>query len=447
MTKFAFLFVDTIAFFLMTWGILLLRHGGLTWPHFKNQLYIYIPIFLLVTFVLWLFSFYDVKLLRQRVIAYKRLVIAYIITLLGAASVIYFVAALPHAHLPTPRRVLIVILLVYFAYVYFFRRNYFKLDFAKRNVLIFGNSPTITELVKGMRAGHGYHIKEYDTAPQEDRKYNLNKIDLVIVGSKLFRENPRAWEIITKKFIAKGTCVDTDFNAYERIFQRVSRESVEDNMWLLRGIGNRQENTTYHMLKNTMDIGLSALMVPALIPLGGFIWLLVRVIDKCDPIFKQKRVGYFGKEFVMYKFRTITPKTQESESETLTKTGAFLRRFRLDEIPQIINVLKGELSLVGPRPLWTGEYAILNEHIPHHHIRSIAKPGITGWAQLNFKAPPNYKTKNGNKYLDESAAFEGAFTRFSYDVWYIKNHSIILDIEILVKTGLRMFIKDSHVAQ
>ena len=196
-----------------------------------------------------------------------------------------------------------------------------------------------------------------------------------------------------------------------------------------------------------MDIGLSALMVPALIPLGGFIWLLVRVIDKCDPIFKQKRVGYFGKEFVMYKFRTITPKTQESESETLTKTGAFLRRFRLDEIPQIINVLKGELSLVGPRPLWTGEYAILNEHIPHHHIRSIAKPGITGWAQLNFKAPPNYKTKNGNKYLDESAAFEGAFTRFSYDVWYIKNHSIILDIEILVKTGLRMFIKDSHVAQ
>ena len=100
---------------------------------------------------------------------------------------------------------------------------------------------------------------------------------------------------------------------------------------------------------------------------------------------------------------------------------------------------------MGPRPLWVGEYTILNEHIPNHHIRSIAKPGITGWAQLNFKAPPNYKTKNGNPNLVEKASFDGAFTRFSYDVWYIKNHSIALDIEILVKTGLRMFIKDSHV--
>ena len=74
----------------------------------------------------------------------------------------------------------------------------------------------------------------------------------------------------------------------------------------------------------------------------------------------------------MYKFRTITPNTQESEKEKLTRTGNFLRRFRLDEIPQIINVVKGELSFVGPRPLWVGEYTILNEHIPHHHIRSIA---------------------------------------------------------------------------
>ena len=109
-------------------------------------------------------------------------------------------------------------------------------------------------------------------------------------------------------------------------------------------------------------------------------------------------------------------------------------------------MLRGDISLVGPRPLWVGEYTILNEHIPHHHIRSIAKPGITGWAQLNFKAPPNYKTQNGNMQLVEQSSFDGAFTRFSYDVWYIKNHSIMLDLEILVKTGLRMFIKDSHVA-
>ena len=441
-----FFLLDTVVFFGITWGTLYLRHGGLKWPQFRDQLYVYIPIFLLTSFMLWLFSFYDVHLLKKQIIAYKRLIIAWLLTIMGSASVIYFSYALS-IHLPTPRRILIVILLFYFAYIYAVRRNYFKLDVAKTNVLVFGTSPTIIELVKLMRESRGYRIKEKAEVPLSDKKYNLKHIDIVIVGSKLFRENPQAWDVITRQFIARGACVDTDFNAFEYVSQRVSRESVEDSMWLLRGIGNRHQNGMYTMLKRVIDVGFSVVMLPVLVPLGLLIWLAIRIIDGCNPIFSQKRVGYFGKEFVMYKFRTITPSTQESERETITKTGNFLRRFRLDEIPQIINVLKGELSLVGPRPLWVGEYTILNENIPNHNIRTIAKPGITGWAQLNFKAPPNYKTKNGNKELAEKAAFEGAFTRFSYDVWYIKNASIMLDIEILVKTGLRMFIKDSHVAE
>lgn len=445
MTGRLFLLLDAVAFFLLTWGILICRHGGLKWIPLRNQLYVYLPIFLLASFILWLFSFYDVQLLRKRVIAYKRLVIAWFITLLGSASIIYF-SVIFFPYLPTPRRVLLVILSVYFAYIYFFRRNYFKLDVAKRNVLIFGNSPTITELIKGMKASRGYRIKAYENAPLSDKKYNLKNIDLIIVGSKLFREEPHAWDIVTQEFIAKGACVDTDFNAFEHIFQRVSRESVQDSMWLLRGIANRRENSMYNMLKRVMDVAFALVLLPVLLPLGGLIWVLVRVIDKCKPIFTQKRVGFFGREFVMYKFRTITPTTQESTQEQLTKTGAFLRRFRLDEIPQLINVFKGDLSFVGPRPLWVGEYTILNENIPNHNIRTIVKPGITGWAQLNFKAPPNYKTKNGRAALVEEAAFEAAFTRFSYDVWYIKNHSIMLDIEIMIKTGLRMFIKDSHVS-
>lgn len=441
----AFFLLDTIAFFGTTAILLHLRHGGLSWPFLRDQLYVFIPIFLFASFVLWLFSFYDIKLLRKQVIAYQRLIIAWFITLFGSGSVIYFVSALP-LHLPTPRRILIVILALYFVYIYVIRRNYFKLDVAKKNVLIFGKSETIAELIRGLRKSRGYQIKGHEEYPNPDKKYRLKDIDIVITGSKLFRETPQAWETITKNFIAKGAQVDTDFNAYEYIFQRISRESVEDSMWLLRGIGNRHENRIYNALKRTFDLTFALIMLPFLIPLACLIWLLIRVVDKCDPVFTQKRVGHFGEEFTMYKFRTITPNTQESEKEKITRTGNFLRRFRLDEIPQIINVVKGELSFVGPRPLWVGEYTILNEHIPHHHIRSIAKPGITGWAQLNFKAPPNYKTKNGQAQINEKAAFDAAFTRFSYDVWYIKNHSILLDFDIMIKTGLRMFIKDSHVS-
>ncbi len=435
--------LDLVAFFAIIWTTLYIRHGGLSWVEFRDQLYVYIPIFLLASFVLWLFSFYDVKLLRKQVIAYKRLVIAWVITLLGAASIIYFSAMLP-LHLPTPRRILIAILLVYFAYIYLFRRNYFKLDFAKRNVLIFGTSPTITELVKGMKASRGYRIKSYETMPEADKKYNLKNVDLVIVGSKLFRENPQAWDIVTKQFIAKGAYVDTDFNAYERVFSRISRESVEDSMWLLRGIGNRPQHTMYNMGKRVLDISLSVCLLPFLVPLGCLIWVFVRVVDGYPPLFIQKRVGQLEKPIYVYKFRTIKPGGTEAH---ITRCGKLLRRFRLDEIPQVYNVLKGDISFVGPRPIWGNEYDFLNKHVPNHHIRTIVKPGITGWAQLNFKAPPTYfNFRNQTPQTLDPHAFDAAFKRLSYDVWYIKNSSIMLDIDILIKTGLRMFIKDSTLA-
>ena len=252
---------------------------------------------------------------------------------------------------------------------------------------------------------------------------------------------------MVEKFIAKGACVDTDFNVFEHIFRRVSRESINDGMWLLRGIGNRRESAMYNMLKRSMDMTLAVCMLPFLLPLGGVIWLTIKLIDRENPLFTQKRVGYMGKSITLYKFRTIKQKNQESENEEITRTGAILRRFRLDEIPQIFNVLKGEISFVGPRPIWANEHEFLNTKIPNHAIRTIVKPGITGWAQLNFKAPLTYVNlakKTPEKF--EAHAFDGAFTRFSYDVWYIKNRSVLLDIEILVKTGIRMFIKDSHVA-
>ena len=439
-----FFVLDTIVFFAMLWSALYLRHSGITSTEFAHQLIAWLPIFLWASFILWLFSFYDVKLLRKRAIAYKRLAGALIITLIGAASVIYFLAILPIS-IPTPRRILLAVLFLYFSYIYLLRRNYFKLDFAKNNVLIFGNSPTIDELVRGMKISRGYRVKSYENAPVAGKKYNLTNVDLIIVGSKLFRDVPQTWDMVTKEFIAKGACVDTDFNAFESMFQRVSRESIEDSMWLLRGIGNRREHTTYAALKRVMDVSLACVLLPFLLPLGCMIWLFVRLVDGYPPLFIQKRVGYLEKPIYIYKFRTIKPGGTE---DNITRCGKILRRFRLDEIPQVINVLKGDISFVGPRPIWGNEHEFLRSHVPNHALRTIVKPGITGWAQLNFKAPPTYfNFRNDNPAALDPHAFDAAFTRFSYDVWYIKNHSILLDIEIMVKTGLRMFIKDAKVEQ
>ncbi len=437
-----FFALDTLVFFALTGLTLYVRHGGLTWQSFRHQLVAFIPLFLFVSFVLWLFSFYDVKLLRKRVIAYKRLAVAFFITLIGSASVIYFVSALP-LHVPTPRRILIIILFLYFSYIYLFRRNYFKLDFAKTNVLCFGQSPTLTELIREIKSSRGLRVREYEEAPVCGKQYSLHNVDLVVIGSKLFRAHPDAWEIIAKDFIAKGACVDTDFNTYERVLRRVSRESIEDSIWLLRGIANRRENAIYNTLKRIFDVTLACVLLPLLLPLGLLIWLVIRVVDGYPPLFIQKRIGYLEKSIYVYKFRTIKPGGTEKD---ITRCGRILRRFRLDEVPQLINVLRGEISFVGPRPIWGNEHEFLRRHVPNHALRTIVKPGITGWAQLNFKAPPTYFNfrDDDSAHLDPHA-FDAAFTRFSYDVWYIKNRSLALDIDILIKTGLRMFIKDAKI--
>lgn len=440
-----FLLLDTLAFFAILFVTVAVRRWEISWPIYVNNCKVFLFVFIFCTFALWLFSFYDIKSLRKQFINYKSLGLAFLLSTFLSVCFFYFLSGrLP---LLTPKAILMAVLGLYFIYVYWVRKSYFKLDFSKITLLLFGQSQTLQQIAAEATSSKGFSIRAREYAPQPDKTYSLRNLDLVVVGSKLFAENPKAWDVISTKFIAKGACVDTDFNVFERIFRRVSRESINDGMWLLRGIGNRRESATYNMLKRTLDLGLAIFLLPFLAPLGAVIWLAIKYIDGENPVFTQKRVGYMGKIITIYKFRTIKQQNQESDQEQITRAGGWLRRFRLDEIPQIINVLKGDISFVGPRPIWSQEYEFLNQHIPHHAIRTIVKPGITGWAQLNFKAPLTYVNfKNGKPETFESQSFDGAFTRFSYDVWYIKNRSIWLDLEIMVKTGLRMFIKDSHVA-
>ncbi len=438
-----FVLLDCFAFFGILFGVVALRTARISLPHYLYNVEVFFPIFVLCVFFLWIFSFYDVQSLRKRAVPYKMLAVAFVLSVLASAAVIYFVT--PIYAIATPKTVLVAVLFLFFCYIYWQRKNYFKLDFAKTTLLLFGESSTMNEILAEVQHSSGFNLRAHDPEPLADKNYSLRNLDQVIVSRRLLDANSEAWNRISRDFIGKGASVDSDFNAFERIFRRVSHESISNGVWLLLGIGNRRFSATYNMLKKCMDFGLAVLMLPVLLPLGCFIWLLIKGVDHEKPLFRQKRVGYMGKSFYIYKFRTIKQKNQESAEEAFTKTGNWLRRFRLDEIPQLINVLKGELSFVGPRPLWEGELSILNENIPNHTIRTIVKPGITGWAQLNFKAPPNYKIKDEAHPSGEKQAFDAAFTRFSYDVWYIKNRSLWLDIEIMIKTGIRAFIKDSYV--
>jgi sugar transferase EpsL len=170
--------------------------------------------------------------------------------------------------------------------------------------------------------------------------------------------------------------------------------------------------------KRILDL---ALTVPALIvlsPLLALIALLVRVLHGSPVLFRQQRPGLHGKPFTMYKFRTMTDARDAegnllSDAERLTRFGRFLRSTSLDELPELFNVVKGEMSLVGPRPLLM-EY--LDRYTPEQMRRHEVCPGVTGWAQVNGRNALSWEQK------------------FALDVWYIDHVSLWLDIRIIALT-------------
>ena len=179
------------------------------------------------------------------------------------------------------------------------------------------------------------------------------------------------------------------------------------------------------LVKCLMDIGISLTALLILSPLMFIIAVVIKITDNGPVFFLQERVGLNSKPFTIYKFRSMCPDAEEGvghrwatqDDPRQTKIGAFLRKWRLDELPQLLNVLKGDMSLVGPRPEMSGLIQDFSKSIPHYLERHKVKSGITGWAQINGL--------RGNTSLEE---------RIKYDLYYIENWSLDFDIKILLKT-------------
>jgi len=210
------------------------------------------------------------------------------------------------------------------------------------------------------------------------------------------------------------------------------KESVHrlDHSWALRQNFQLARHSAYRYLKTAADYVLAALALPIALPLMALVALAV-VIDSGFPIlYRQERVGRGEGKFTLLKFRSMRVRKEEDDPYTrdgdtrITRVGRFLRLTRLDELPQIFNVLKGEMSIVGPRAEWSRIVADYETKIPSYHLRHLVKPGITGWAQVNYRY---------------GSGLDDAIEKLRYDLYYIKNYSLVLDIEILLKTVLKVF--------
>jgi sugar transferase (PEP-CTERM system associated) len=213
---------------------------------------------------------------------------------------------------------------------------------------------------------------------------------------------------------------------HEELVGRLPLKHVEDQ-WLVSAEGFNLISKGYvQRIKRIIDFTFAAIMLFLSLPLILTTALLIR-IDSPGPIFyKQKRVGKGCKPFTVYKFRSMRCDAEkcgatwaQKRDPRVTRVGKWIRMFRIDELPQIWNVLIGEMSLVGPRPERPEFVKELDLHIPYYCVRHTVNPGITGWAQINYPY---------------GATIEEAFRKLEYDLYYVKNMSILLDLKILAKT-------------
>jgi len=193
----------------------------------------------------------------------------------------------------------------------------------------------------------------------------------------------------------------------------------------------KESHTDARLLPATkffLDIIVASIILLLLAPLLTLIILLIRIDSPGPVLFRQTRTGLQGKKFQIYKFRTMT--VQENgdvisqvtrDDARMTRIGRLLRKMSIDELPQLLNVLKGEMSLVGPRPHALAHDEYYGQRIPDYGKRFIVRPGITGWAQVNGARGPTPRLADMER-------------RIELDIWYIQNASLFLDTRILLRT-------------
>lgn len=181
-----------------------------------------------------------------------------------------------------------------------------------------------------------------------------------------------------------------------------------------------------NIVKPTIDFFSATIVLILFLPIFIIVTLFLILANKGNPFFLQPRPGKGGKVFTIIKFKTMNDKKDSNgnllpDEDRLTKVGSFVRKTSLDEIPQLLNVLKGDMSIVGPRPLLTNYLHLYNDFQNRRHE---VKPGITGWAQVNGRNAISWDKK------------------FEYDVWYVNNISFSVDLKILFKTIVKVLKSD-----
>ncbi len=415
-----------VALILTLW----IRYGNL----FYSQLIQYHLEPFTILFLVWIFVFYiaglyELRFLKNGLEFEKVYWYSIAINILLAILFFYLI---PFFGI-TPKTNLAIFFLLFGGINYLWRQLYNlalgKTGAAKR-ILMIGSNTTVQEIAEHLSQNPqlGYQIKYWMQEGLKDKEFNhiaqiilSEHINTVVVPAHLKKDTHAAKMIY--KMLMLGVEVMELSRLYELALQKVPLAELEE-VWFLDNLVNRHK--IYELVSQPIEIVCALILSIILLPVMAVIAFLIKITSRGPIIFTQTRLGKDEKEFTIYKFRTMDidaekegPKWADYNDRRATRIGKILRRSHLDEVPQLYNILKGELSFVGPRPERPEFVAKLRKELPYYDLRHLTKPGITGWAQINYR------------YASSAA---DAYQKLQYDIYYIKNNSLLLDVLILLKT-------------
>jgi len=432
---------DLAILYLSLFLTLLIRTGGhVTENVWREHFYPFTIIYVIWIIVFFINDLYNLNITQDAYKFTKKLTKALVINALIAVGFFYLIPYFGIAPKTNLFLNIIIFVALIYAWRFFFNSVISRSVFANR-ILLLGPSAQFADILPGLQSGryHGWKVvavwdpgetKEYrrdnikyfkNSTPLADA-IQAEKINTIVIGIDLEENKNIARDLY--KSIFDNVTIHNLPNFYEIVTQRLPADLLSET-WFLENI-KETDKIFYDVIKVIYDFILG-LVVGIIFIITLPVIAAIIMIDDGRPIFySQKRVGKKEKTFKIFKYRSMRRDAErqgvlwaQKDDDRITPSGRFLRKTRLDELPQVLNVIKGDMSFIGPRPERPEFVRDLVEMMPFYSIRHLVKPGLTGWAQINY---------------EYAASFEENLKKLQYDLYYIKNRSLLLDFKIALKT-------------
>ena len=392
----------------------------------------------LILWLIWVAVFFIAGLYEKQIVFLKSRLPSIILNALiaNSALAVLFFYTVPYFGI-TPKITLFINLILSFALVLVWRLYGYSLIHSpkKQNAILIGSGDEYKELKHEVNGNprYGLHfISSVDLEAagsldlQTEAVERIYTEDASIIAADFRSEKvlpylPHLYNLI----FSRVRFIDM-YKIYEDIFDRIPLSLVKYS-WFLENI-SVLPRFTYNVLKRLMDIFIGGGLGIISLIIYPIVFLAIKMGDG-GPIWSvQERVGRSNRLIKLYKFRTMTLANDggrwgRGNENQVTKVGAFLRKTRIDELPQLWNVLEGDISLIGPRPEFPEPVREYAKQVPYYNIRHLIKPGLSGWAQIHQESEPHH-----------GVDFRETKIKLSYDLYYLKNRSILLDIKIALQT-------------